>query len=133
MYTHSYTLCTLLRFHSVPRQFPCIRSVVLTPGIVFSYPLLMSQFHIHFLCWHLINSHVFFQLVYDVKKKGMMVPFKGERGLDAQFTAVNIIRWTQYISLLVFSYMFPLYVSLHRAICFSTQNPMSTCSIICYK
>jgi len=62
-----------------------------------------------------------------------MVPFKGEKEVNMKSSPVIKTLWTQYISLLVFSYMFPLYVSLHRAICFSTQNPMSTSSIICYK
>ena len=44
--------------------FPCIPSAVLSPGIVFSYLLLMSLFHIHFLHWHLINSLVYLFSVY---------------------------------------------------------------------
>ena len=75
----------------------------------------------------------FFQFIYEVKKTGMMVPFKGEKEVNIKSSAVIIIRWTQYISLLVFSYMFPLYVSLHGAIRFSTQKPMSTFSVICHK
>jgi len=71
--------------------------------------------------------------MYEVKKTGLMVPFKGENEVNVQSTAVNIIRWTQHISLLVFSYMFPLYVSFYRATRFSTQNPMSTCVVNCYK
>jgi len=63
----------------------------------------------------------------------MMVPFKGEREVNIQTTAVNIIQFIKYSSLLVFSYTFPLYVGLHQATRFSTQKPMLTCSVVCYK
>lgn len=48
----------------------------------------------------MLDSHLIcicFQLTYEVKKSGMMVPFKGDRDVNVQSSAVNIIQRTQLI------------------------------------
>ena len=65
----------------------CLLLPLLNVTISYSLPMLAS---------HKISYFFVFQFIYDIKKKGLMVPFKGEREVNVQSSAVNIIRCIIY-------------------------------------